>query len=189
MAKEKGLPEIVGELYALLEPLESDSRQRVISSAMTLLGEHLISNRGTNGAPMSEGEKDGAPGASPFGTKATRWMSQNGISMAAIEEIFHTEGGVVEVIAHEIPGSGKRGQSLNCYLLEGIRALLATDEPKFTDADAVSLCKTMGCFDPTNHAKTRNELGNSVAGSKNSGFTLPAPGLRGAATLVKSMSA
>lgn len=190
MNKAKGLPEIVGEVFGLLEPLESDDRHKVVGSVMTLLGENSISAPKTNMTQASDMQSDARNDDNQsFGTRATRWMSQNNVSTAALEEVFHVDAGDVEVIAREIPGSGKRGQSLNCYLLEGVKALLATDEPKFTDAAAVSLCRTMGCYDPPNHSKTRNELGNNVAGSKSGGFTLPAPGLRAAAELVKSMSA
>ena len=92
------------------------------------------------------------------------------------------------MIVGEVPGDGKRGKSQNCYLLSGVRALLESDEPKFTEAAVVSLCKHMGCHDQTNHAKTRSSLGNIIAGSKTSGFTLPGPGLRAAAELVKAMA-
>lgn len=184
MAKLKGLPEIVSEVYALLEPLESPERQKVIGSVMTLLGEHLVAapkSNGTAGTPVQAG-------TSSFGPKASRWLDQNQISMQAVEEVFHCDGTDVEVIASEIPGNGKRAQTHNCYLLAGVRSLLATDDAKFTDDEAISLCKNMGCHDSANHAKTRSELGNYVAGSKNAGFTLPAPGLRAAAGLLKSMS-
>ena len=66
--------------------------------------------------------------------------------------------------------------------------MLANDDAKFSEKDAVDLCKHMGCHDDANHAKNRNELGNVVAGTKKSGFTLPAPGLRAAASVVKEMA-
>lgn len=180
----KTLPEIVTQLYSLLEPLESEERQKVIGSVMTLLGESATVSSKSN--PPDE---PGGDGGSPFGVKATRWMSQNNISTSAIEEIFHYEGGEVELIAHDIPGSGKRGKTHNCYLLAGIKSFLENDDPKFTDSQAIEFCKSMGCHDSANHAKTRRELGNIVAGSEKGGFTLPAPGLRAAAALIKEMSA
>lgn len=183
MTKSLGLPDVVGQIYSLLEPLESADRQKVVKSAMTLLGEE------TGGISGSKAQKDAQSGEdnNEFGIKASRWMTQNGISMTAIEELFHKEGEHVEIIANEIPGEGKRGMTQNCYLLSGVRALLESDEPKFSDADAVALCKHMGCYNSPNHAKTRSDLGNIVAGTKSSGFTLAAPGLRAAASLVKNM--
>lgn len=190
MAVKKSIPAIAGEIYELLEPLESVERKRVVASALTLLGEETQTqpqNKNTdprgNPNPGAEDEGDNT-----FGGKATRWMSQNSITMANIEEVFHADNGDVEVIAGDIPGNGKRAQSLNCYLLVGARSLLANDEPKFADDEVVALCKSMGCHDRPNHAKTRGELGNTVAGSKSAGYSLPAPGLKAAAKIIKEMS-
>lgn len=183
MTNTKSLPEIVSEVYSLLEPLESTDRQKIVGSVLTLLGEEAtkLQNKQTGGNNTGDNEL-------PFGPKATRWITQNNISTNAIEEIFHCEDSEVEVIASEIPGNGKREQSHNCYLLSGIRSLLSSDEAKFSDTHATELCKTMGCHDAPNHAKIRSSLGNIVAGTKSNGFTLPAPGLRSAAALIKGMS-
>lgn len=183
VAKTKSLPEVVRGVYDLLEPLESEDRKKVVGSVMTLFGDETPAI--SKGEAQVGGEFDGA---ARFGSKAKRWMKQNEISEIAIEDVFHGEGNEVEVIASDIPGRGKRGKTHNCYLLTGIRLLLATDEATFSENEAVALCRNMGCHDRANHAKSRSELGNIVAGSKSSGFKLPAPGLRAAATLIKSMS-
>ena len=184
MAKSLDLPDVVGEIYKLLNPLESAERLKVVRSAMTLLGE----DAGAGGAAAANKGFSGAGDGSEFGIKATRWMGQNGIAASVIDEIFHKDGDKVEIIVSEVPGEGKKLKTQNCYLLSGVRALLESDEPKFSEAEAVSLCKNMGCHDQANHAKTRSELGNFVAGTKASGFTLPAPGLRAAADLIKTMT-
>ena len=183
MTKTKSLPQAVTEIYALLEPFGSEERQKIVSSVMTLLGEDVTKTK--SGSKIVEEE---AGGYSDLGSKAKRWMKQNSVSDAAIDEIFHCEKGNVEVIAGDIPGKGKRTQTINCYLLAGIQGLLANDEAKFSEADAVDLCKSMGCHDSPNHSKTRGELGNNVAGGKSTGYTLPAPGLRAAADLIKQMA-
>lgn len=184
MTKSQNLPDVVGGIYKLLEPLESADRLKVVRSAMTLLSEDATSMDNSTAG----GEFKGGGGGDAFGTKATRWMKQYGISDLTISEIFHKDGDAVEIIVGDVLGDGKKGKSKNCYLLSGVRALLESDEPKFTEAEAVSLCKHMGCHDQANHSKTRSSLGNIVAGTKTSGFTLPAPGLRAAAELVKSMT-
>ena len=185
MSKTKGLPQVVTEIYGLLEPFESDDRQKIVSSVMTLLGE-VVKTAKSSTKNGDEGGDEG--GGGEFGSKAKRWMRQNSISDEMIDEIFHCENGDVEVIAGVIAGRGKRAQTINCYLLAGIRSLLASDEAKFSEDDAVDLCKSLGCHDSPNHSKTRGELGNSVAGSKSNGYTLSAPGLRAAATLIKEMA-
>lgn len=187
MRAAKSLPDIVRDLYDLLEPLDSPQRKRVVDSVLHLLGEEVGA---ASRAPMqgkqnvvSDGEEGG------FGAKANRWMAQSGLSTAAIEEVFHRDGSDIQVIASQVPGTSKRAQTLACYLICGIRAMLATDEAKFSDAEAVALCKHIGCFDAPNHAKTRAEMGNSVTGNKSTGYILPSPGLRAAGLLIKEMSA
>ncbi|OOG37111.1 hypothetical protein [Rhodanobacter sp. C05] len=184
MASSIDLPSIVSGVYKLLEPLEPTDRAKVVRSALTLLGDDSNSPKSS-----ATGNSDsGADNGGAFGTKATRWMSQNGIDESVLGEIFHKDGTEVEIIVNDVPGEGKRGKSQNCYLLSGIRSFLESDEAKFSESDAVSLCKHMGCHDSANHAKTRVSLGNLVAGTKTSGYTLPAPGLRAAAELVKKMA-
>ncbi len=185
MATTTNLPDVVGQIYKFLEPLEAADRQKVVKSALTLLGDDTAAAQGADLTWRVHSGDD----QSSFGTKAARWMNQNQISELAISELFHRDGGSVEVIVTDVLGDGKRGKTKNCYLLSGVRALLESDEPKFSEDDAVALCKLMGCHDAPNHAKTRAGLGNVVAGTKTSGFTLPAPGLRAAAELVKTMAA
>jgi len=185
--KPKSLPNIVNEMFELLEPIGSDERQRVVSSVMTLLGE-VATPKGNR--PAQNGDDDHADEATipGLGTAAKRWMKQNDLTAEMLEPIFHHEDGKVQVIAAEVPGGGKKGQTTNCYLLEGARCLLETDAPRFTDADAVDLCKSLGCHDKANHAANRKSLGNIVTGTKATGFTLPAPGLKAAAALIKEMA-
>jgi hypothetical protein len=183
MTKSPNLPDVVGEIYKLLDPLDSTDRQKVIKSAMTLLGE--ITSVG--GVATNNHEIRNEDEVAKFGSKAARWLSQNGITISAIDEIFHKDGEKVEVIVGDVPGQGKKTKTQNCYLISGVRALLESDEPKFFEADAVFLCKHMGCYDQANHAKTRSDFGNIIAGSKTNGYTLPAPGLRAAAELIKTM--
>lgn len=184
MANSSDLPGIVGNVYKLLEPLEPADRAKVVKSALTLLGDDsstLAAPASSNPAPV------GASDSGTFGAKSIRWMSQNGISESALSEIFHKGDAGVEIIVNDVPGDGKRVKSQNCYLLSGIRSLLESDEAKFSESEAVVLCKHMGCHDSANHSKTRANLGNLIAGTKTSGYTLPAPGLRAAAELIKKM--
>lgn len=184
----KTLPQIVNDVFVLLDPLESDDRRKVVASVMTLLGENAKTETigGNTGGSGAEGQ---VPQDDSLGPKVTRWMKQNSLTTEMIDEVFHRNGDQVEVISGEVPGGAKRKQTQNCYLIAGVRGFLETDDPSFTDADATELCKHMGCYDLKNHATNRNALGNSMAGSKDNGFTLPAPGLRAAGELVKQMSA
>jgi len=181
-AKPK-LTDVSTRLHDLLAPLDSEERKKVVHSALALLGE------ATNGSITGGGKREDDPSDdSDFkvGQKAKRWMKQHQITTAMLEEVFHSQDGMVEVIATDIPGKSKQSQSRNCYLLIGIQELLRADSPTFQDKDGVALCKHMRCYDSPNHAKVRKDLG--MSGQKKDGFTLTAPCLRDAAALIKEMA-
>lgn len=186
MAKSK-ISEATTSIYEILEPFDEEERTRIIGAALMLLGQ---SPQPAASAPSSKGAKaavDETSTAMPnVGTKAKRWVQQNGISQDMIEQCFHLDPEVPEVVA-EIPGTSAREKTANCYLLTGVAALLKTDEPNFADATARALCENAGCFDSTNHTKY-TKLGNRATGDKKNGWKLLAPGLKDAATLVKSLA-
>lgn len=183
MAKAKlKLTDVSTKLHDLLAPLDTDERKKVVQSAFALLGETINGSRSSGG-----GNDEDQPDDSDFkiGPKAKRWMKQHQVTTSMLEEIFHSQDENVEVIATDVPGNSKQAQSRSCYLLLGIQELLRIDAPTFQDKDAVALCKHMRCYDSPNHSKVRKELG--LSGAKKDGFTLTAPCLRDAATLIKSM--
>jgi hypothetical protein len=102
--------------------------------------------------------------------------------------VYHIDDGKVELIATTIPGASKKDQSANVYLLCGIRSLLESDEATIDNAAAVDYCKHVGAYDKNNHTANRKSLGNRITGDVAEGFTLPAPGLKAAATLIKLMN-
>lgn len=178
------LPDVMKKLFELLDPLEADDRDKVVKSAFALLGQPVkVGVAGSSVAP----EVDPAPESGlSIGTKAARWMKQNGISSDQLSDVFHSGDDGVEVIAASVPGSSKAMQTQNCYLLVGIANFLAGDSPTFGDSEAVDLCKHMRCHDTNNHAGHRKSM--NLSGTKAKGWTLTAPCLRSAAELVKEMN-
>jgi hypothetical protein len=176
------LPEITAKLCEILEGLDPDDRRKVVGAALTLLG----TPQGPGAGLLLD---EIAATDLAVGNNARRWMQQNHISVNTLQEIFHIGAGVAEVIASDVPGSSKRAKTKSCYLLSGIRALLADDQPNFSESDAVELCRHVACYDSPNHANTRKDLGNQIRGTKDAGYSLSAPGLRAAAELIKSMAA
>ena len=57
--------------------------------------------------------------------------------------------------------------------------------PQFDDAEARRVCEAAVCLDAKNHSTYMKEIGKLAAGSKEKGWTLTAPGLKHAATLIK----
>src|ERR1700730_18408043 len=106
------LAEIVGTIVTELTPLGSDERRRAIQAAVTLLGEEAI---GTPVTSVEQGRPDGTEVLPP---RVRTWMRQNDLSMRELEQVFHLDGGTVEIIA-EIPGKSKKEKVRNAYILTG----------------------------------------------------------------------
>jgi hypothetical protein len=96
--------------------------------------------------------------------------------------------GSMAVIAADIPGKGKKGKTLNAYVLVGVSKFLSTGDPKFDDKSARALCEGSGCYDSANHAQTLKAKGNWFTGTKEKGWSLTAPGLRQGAMIVKELN-
>lgn len=188
MPKSK-LSDATSSIYEILEPFSDEERTKIVGAAMVLLGQPLASRASPDVSSKVGAESlldDSNPSVPGVGAKARRWLQQNGLSPAMVEQCFHLEADPAEVVA-DIPGSSAREKTANCYLLAGAAALLKTDEPNFADGTARALCEHAGCYDATNHTKYI-KLGNRTAGDKKNGWKLLAPGLKDAAALVKKIS-
>ncbi len=185
------IADITSQVYGLLEPLNPEERQRVISAVMALFGERppaLAVDQPLDNNGNRRDEETDLPG--DLGKKARRWIKQTDLTTGELEEVFNFEDdGTVELIATESPGSTKKEQTANVYLLCGARSLLQADEPTVDNKEAVEYCRHLGCYDKNNHTVNRNSLGNRITGSVGEGFTLPAPGQRAAAAVIKVMAA
>lgn len=172
-------------VFQELEPFDEAERIRIVTSALALFGQALPSAQrsGTIGshAEDHDGEFGGVAGA-----RSRRWMTQNGITAAMLEQCFHLEPETPEVVA-DVPGKSAREKTVNCYLLTGIASFLKSDEPAFPDSTARSLCEHAGCYDATNHNKYL-KLGNRASGDKKRGWKLLGPGLKDGAALVKQIA-
>jgi hypothetical protein len=177
--------DIVGKILKLIKPLSSEERKRVIQAALVLLGEAPVVE--SPGEPAGD-HGSASAGASKFRfQRANTWMMQNGVTRAELENVFHIEADTAEIIG-TVPGANKRAQTLNAYVLAGLSQLLTVGEASFTDKAARAICQAAGCLDGPNHSRTLTARGNDFAGSKEKGWTLTAPGLKRAATLVKEMA-
>ncbi|MGB8278629.1 MAG: hypothetical protein WCF20_11955 [Methylovirgula sp.] len=172
------------KLVEILEPLSSEDRARVIRAAMVLLGD-------ADTKMSSDKEFESAPQTDDLGTlpaRAQMWMKHNSISEEQLQQVFHIAGGGVDIIAAHIPGKSKKEQTLNVYLLVGLKELLLTGNAIFQDKAARSLCESVGCYDAANHSTYIRDRGNEFSGSKDKGWTLTAPGLKRAAEIVRELA-
>jgi hypothetical protein len=170
------------KLVQLLDPLSPSDRQRAISAAMILLGEPAASQVGVHKGVASHESQLPSDGIHP---KAAQWMSTNGIARAQLEHVFSIETNSIDVIAAKLPGKSKRQQTVNAYLLCGLKFFLGTADTAFVDKDAREICSKIGCYDSANHSNYMKAFGNLITGTKESGWKITNPGLVQAAKVVK----
>jgi hypothetical protein len=185
------LPELTGKVYAILEPLASGDRLRVVHAALTLLGEGLPAplssavktpgGRGVSSGEIKsdEGDLEGLP------PEARKWLQRSGLSMDDLNHFFHFDNEKVTVIASPLESKTKKEQTIGAYLLRGVAALLETGAASFQDDEARSVCEHLGCLDKPNHSRITQGFGNKIAGSKEAGWRLTQPGLNAAAEMLK----
>ena len=115
-------------------------------------------------------------------------MRKNQISREQLDQIFSIDDNAFDVIAAKMPGKSKRQQTVEAYIICGVKAFLQTGEPNFTDKEGRQLCQKIGCYDRPNHYNYIKAFGNRIGGSKDSGWKLTNPGLTDAAQLIKQIA-
>lgn len=181
----KSITEVTGALFSLLEPLSTEDRKRVVNAVFTLLGDSIPGN--VPGAPDRTKDTP-ATDAETFGPKARQWLSQHRLTLDKLNRVFYFQDGKVDIHLNTVAGTGKKEQTIHCYLLVGVKAYLESDSPTFSDSDAIALCKHTQAYDKNNHTTNRKALGNNVTGSRQDGFSLTGPGLKAAAGLLLRIS-
>lgn len=180
------LAEATTKLVAILSPLGSEERIRVVQASLMLLGEtssFMNQSSGSQGAGQQDGnDEEATPAMSQQGKV---WMKRNNVTMEQLEHCLHFDGGKVEPIA--LPGSATKNvdKVISTYLITGLASFLASGEASFSDQTARGFCEHFGCYDGGNHSKNMKGLGNRITGSKSAGWKLTAPGMTAALALVR----
>jgi hypothetical protein len=177
--------EALPKLVQILSGLSALEREKAISAAKILLAESAPSPmRAPQDVPPTEAEEQSA-GIAP---KAAAWLRKNQISREQLDQIFSIDDNAFDVIAAKMPGKSKRQQTVEAYIICGVKAFLQTGEPNFTDKEGRQLCQKIGCYDRPNHYNYIKAFGNRIGGSKDSGWKLTNPGLTDAAQLIKQIA-
>jgi hypothetical protein len=175
------ITEAATTIVGLLTPFNSEERQRAVHAAMTLLGE-IGTSLSSSKAP------DGDVDVKSLPSRAQAWLRQHGLSREQLDHVFQIENGIVELVAAAVPGKTNKERTLNVYVLTGVARLLATGDSSFDDKTSRTACKDLGCFNETNHSSYMKDKGNRIAGSKETGWKLTAPGLAHGAALIKEVA-
>jgi hypothetical protein len=173
----------VPKLILVLQPLSVEDRQRAITATMILLG-HANTPSSTLKSPLEALTPHAGDG---LAGKALAWMSKNSITREQLDHIFSIDNDSIDVIASKMPGSSKRQQTVEAFVMCGLKSFLHTGEPSFTDKDARELCLKVGCYDTANHSNYMKAFGNFLAGSKEGGWKLTNPGLSEAVKIVRAL--
>ena len=173
----------VAKLVDVLTPLAAEDRTRAISAAAVLLGDSAEVR-----SPAAFKAEPAGAGPQAVSAKGIGWMKKNGFSDEVLDHTFSIDKDGIDVIAARMPGKSKRQQTLETYIICGLRAFLQSGEPAFGDKEARELCQRIGCYDSANHYNYVKGFGNRIAGSKDSGWRLTNPGLSQAAYIVKQLA-
>jgi hypothetical protein len=174
--------EAVPKLIAVLTPLSPEDRHRAVSAAMILFGQTTPSQKNVGGGEESVQAENG------ISVKALAWMKKYAVTREQLEQVFSIESDSIDVIASKMPESGKRKQTVQAYVICGLKSFLKTGDPNFTDAEARELCINIGCHDMANHANYTKKFGSLIIGSKDAGWKLTHPGLAEGAKIVKHLT-
>lgn len=165
-------------IVELLTPLDSEERHRVVTAALTLLGDtqtQVSENLDTRFSLDTKFE---------IHPRVTSWLSQNNLSVVDLERVYFIQDDRIELIIHDVPGNNRAEKATNIYILCGIIGFLSEGTPSFQDDLARKYCIQLGCYDKNNHSKTLKKIGNSIIGNKKQGWTLTSPGLDNAAEII-----
>jgi hypothetical protein len=161
---QKSLTQAVANVVQELDGFSSEDRHRIVAASMTLLGESPV-------RPLPEGRAD-EPNLGQdeqFPAKARNWMQQHGLTVEQIHQVFHFGDDGAAIIAH-IPGTNRKEQVRNAYVLCGISRLLTNGETRFEDKIARSICESNGFYDGSNHMKYMKRRDSSPVPLKPSPF-------------------
>lgn len=186
--KAKDAAQLTMEIVKLAENYSNDVIKRSFQAVLMLRGEVLglaEPNRPSTAQNINLNAGDFSD--TKIGPKAMKWIHKNGVSRAQLDEVFHLTGETIDITASEVPGTGKKEMTANCYLLMGIRGLLQFDEPKLNESDTLVVCKRLTAYDKNNHTAFRKNVGNRMTGSKPD-FLLTGPGEKAAAELIKQIT-
>jgi hypothetical protein len=178
--------EVTPKLVQLLTDLNAEERHRAISAAMILLGHPAPALDGRQIKDKVEAIEE--PAEEGMSGKSMVWLKKSGLTREQLDHVFSIEHDGIDVIAAKLPGKSKRQQTLEAYVLCGLKSFVQAGETDFADKDARDLCEKVGCYDTPNHSNYMKAFGNLISGSKEGGWKLTNPGLSKAAEIVKQLT-
>lgn len=189
-------PEItaITVIYAALEPLDDQGRNRVLDYVTAKLGLRLGPRTlppevephtpGDDRLPEEhEGSTDNdSDGISPV---ALKWMKRTGLTTDVLSNWFSLGLDEIDLVAKSVPGDTKKERMRSVLLLKGIAAYLAFGAARVPHDQVKEACLHYGAYDGSNFATYLKSFASDVGGTKESGYTLTAKGITAATELLR----
>jgi hypothetical protein len=136
--------------------------------------------------PMATALSDAAD-ADGISQVALKWMRRSNLNPTALQSLFSLGIDEIDLVANQIPGSGKRDRMRNVLLLKGIAAYLGTGVARISYEQLKEACLHYNAYDRPNFARYLKSFAADVGGTKDAEYTLTARGLNAATELIKGM--
>jgi hypothetical protein len=115
-------------------------------------------------------------------------MRKYAITDGQLNHVYSISPDEIDVIAASMPGKSKRQQTLEAYVLCGLRAFIRSGDGRFDDKEGRGLCQKLGCYDAATHYNYIKAFGNLLSGSREGGWKMTNPGFERAAQIVKQLT-
>jgi hypothetical protein len=194
------------DVYASLKDLQPDAQDRVLDYVFRRLGlaRSKSSDREGGGSfsprelaeevkrtgpeDIAEEESTIDDALSGVNSVAQKWIRRNGLTTDQLSELFSLGLDTIDVVARSVPGKSTREKMHNVILLTGAAAYLGTGAARMDSDTLKEALSHYNAYDHKNLATYLKEWASEVSGTRQTGFTLTARGLAGAAELVKEMT-
>src|SRR5438093_12887919 len=114
--------EALPKLVELLSALPAAERDKAISAARILLADSTSSSiSATHKEAPIEANREFIEGIAP---RAAGWLRKNHLGREQLDQIFSIEDNTFDVIAAKMPGKSKRQQTVEAYIICGIKSFL-----------------------------------------------------------------
>jgi len=118
------------------------------------------------------------------------FLTANAITRETLEKVFHPPGPGAQLLASDIPGTGKAGKLASLSLLLCVKQALEVGSFTCTLKELRELAVHYDCYDSSNFAATLKANKNYYKPrEKGSDLELSGPGLKKAGDIIKSVAA
>jgi hypothetical protein len=141
-------------------------------------------------APAAPATPGGAAAPSGIPDAVKPFLTANAITTEILETVFHPAGPGAQLLAADIPGSGKAAKLISLSLLLCVKQALETGSFACALKDLREMAVHYDCYDSPNFSKTlKANKGYYNPREKGAGLELSGPGRKRAGDIIKAIAA